>query len=307
MESAPEAAAPEAAEASSVEERTPDRESDDNQYEASPDNKQQGDSKPKPRPKRKLKVDGEELEVDDDELVKGYQNSRSSTKRFQEAARLRKEAEQMKAEAEAFQKALAEGDLRSLEKKFPDLRKSTEKYLLEHLEYDQLPDHEKELRRLRSELDEERASKKAEAEAREKEQYEQMLSEAEGEVDKEISEALSQASYKASPQFVQVMIDAMKAPLLAMRDGQEATRLSGEDAFKMADKWGQDFVGNYLENIPVEQAVQRVPKAVLEHYRKQHLKSVTSNLPTRRAQSTEGTAPVQKPKRKSFDEFFKEL
>lgn len=49
---------------------------------------------PKPEPRRhKLKIDGEDLEVDEEELKRGYQRSAAAAKRFEEAARRAKELE----------------------------------------------------------------------------------------------------------------------------------------------------------------------------------------------------------------------
>jgi hypothetical protein len=57
---------------------------------------------PKPEPRRyKVKIDDEEVEVDEQELQRGYSHSRAANKRMQEAAKARKEADELIARAKA--------------------------------------------------------------------------------------------------------------------------------------------------------------------------------------------------------------
>lgn len=59
------------------------------------DGKPETPAAPKEPPRRhKVKVDDEEVEVDEDELRRGYTHARAATKRMEEAAKTRKEAEQ---------------------------------------------------------------------------------------------------------------------------------------------------------------------------------------------------------------------
>jgi len=94
----------------------------------------------------KVKVDDEELEVDEDELLRGYQKARASTKRFQEAAKLRKEAEDLvsKLKENPFEALKGQIDPKQL-------REMTEQWLIEKLKEEQLSPEERELNELRRE------------------------------------------------------------------------------------------------------------------------------------------------------------
>lgn len=114
--------------------------------------------------RRKVKIDDEELEIDEDELISGYQKAKASTKRFQEAARLKKEAEELASK-------LQENPFEALKGKMDpkQLRDLTEKWLISQLEDEQLSPEEKELRDLRKQKEEwerqqEEVKKKAEEE-----------------------------------------------------------------------------------------------------------------------------------------------
>lgn len=55
---------------------------------------------------RTVKIDGEEREIDDEELVRGYQKNQTASKRLEEAALAQKEAERRQAELDAREAAI---------------------------------------------------------------------------------------------------------------------------------------------------------------------------------------------------------
>lgn len=120
--------------------------------------------------KYKVKVDGEELEVDEDELLKGYQKHKGASKAFQEAAELRKQSEQLV-------KMLKDnkGRVDVFKKLGIDVRQFAEDYLLEQLEEERLSPDEKEKREIRRKLAEYESKDKAEKERLQKESLEQKL------------------------------------------------------------------------------------------------------------------------------------
>ncbi len=99
--------------------------------------------------KYKLKVDGEEVEVDEDELKRGYAHQRAANKIHQEATRARQQAEEfvmmMKDPKKFFETAQKLGH---------DPRKLAEEYLGNQLEDELMDPKDKEIRSLKMEKEE---------------------------------------------------------------------------------------------------------------------------------------------------------
>ena len=96
-------------------------------------------------------VDGEEVEVSMAELFEGHMRHRGATKKFQEAATLRKEADAGKAEVQQVLQALRDdlpGTARALGLNF---RQVAEQELARELEWEALPENERGKRQLESE------------------------------------------------------------------------------------------------------------------------------------------------------------
>lgn len=97
--------------------------------------------------KYKVKIEGEEIEVDESELISGYQLRKASDKKFQEAAMYKKQAEE-------FVKLLKTDPIKVL--KDPrlghDLRKLAEDYLIQELNEEMMDPKEKELRDAKAKL-----------------------------------------------------------------------------------------------------------------------------------------------------------
>lgn len=77
---------------SSPSSETESTESDTSEGDESSDGSVAEELAAKAKAKRKVKIDDEEIEVDDDELVRGYQKAQSSDKRYKEAKALHDEA-----------------------------------------------------------------------------------------------------------------------------------------------------------------------------------------------------------------------
>lgn len=93
----------------------------------------------------KVKVDDQEVEVDEEELLKGYQSSRASQKRFQEAAAQRKQVEELL--------KLGKSDpARVLKELGVDLRQFTESQLQEFVADGLLTPEQRELKETKAKL-----------------------------------------------------------------------------------------------------------------------------------------------------------
>lgn len=135
--------------------------------------------------KFKVKVDGEELEVDEDELLKGYQSSKSAQKKFSEAAMMRKQAEK-------FVELLKTDPVKVLTD--PDIgvnfRELAEKYLVEQLQEELLTPEEREVREVKRKLREYEDKERLTREEQEKAQYEELLNHYQQDFTKQITTAL---------------------------------------------------------------------------------------------------------------------
>ena len=105
--------------------------------------------------KYKVKIDGEELEVDEEELLRGYQTKKAADKRFQEGAMARKQAEE-------FVRLLKEDPFKVLSNPQigHDVRQLAEEFLASQLEEEMLSDEERERREMKRKLQEYEESEK---------------------------------------------------------------------------------------------------------------------------------------------------
>ena len=120
----------------------------------------------------KLKVDGQEIEVDDDELKRGYQLSKTGYKRLEEAAALRKQLEGF---IGAFQKDPV-ATLRQLAsqggKQGTAFREAVEKFLYEEMQREQWSPEKRALWEAEQKLAATQREKEALAEQRKRETFE---------------------------------------------------------------------------------------------------------------------------------------
>jgi hemerythrin len=243
--------------------------------------------------KYKIAVDGVDQEVDLEELKRGYGTNKAATRRFQQAAEIQKQSKQMQKESQQIIDAISSGDVEFLKKHFPKDKfiKAAEDVLLEKIEYDELPDHEKEMRQLRKELADRDAKSADESKSREEQEYQTHLASAEKEIDLDISEALAGSKLRANPLVVKLMTDFMIAPLeaaLADGDSAQVKRMSAKDALGKVDAFLTGYLPGFLESMPEEQAMKYLPKKLLDHYRKSEVRAITDRQPTRRM--AEGSA-----------------
>lgn len=173
--------------------------------------------------KHKLKVDNEEIEVDDDELKRGYAHNKAASKRMEEAAAYRKQAEQ------AFEMLKDPSKLRQLledPRVGIDLKKFAEDYVWENLQNDALTPEQKKQREVERELEKYRQSEKAAKEQAETREATELQNKYAAEYETTIIEALdkggvpkNRASVRRMAQYLQLAvannIDVTPADLVA--------------------------------------------------------------------------------------------
>lgn len=273
--------------------------------------------------KHRVKIGGEEKEVDYDDLVTDYQTRQAADVKFREAARLMKEAGATKAEIEAFKKnpiaALKEAGANPAQ-----IRQFAEEYLLEHLEYEQLDPAERKAREAeaRAKKAEEEASKykKAEEErTRAAREYQ-----AAKEIDEEIGSALKAMGRKPTPRLIARVAESLIADFEAKmarastQYGDELPddildrleRMPASEAVKRVQQEYAQDIAEYLSSLPVSEIRKVLPKEILDGLRKADIDDVLSQDPvgSRKPRNQEAApAKREKVKRMSSDSFFKKL
>lgn len=252
-----------------------------------------------PAKKFKVKVDDRDEEVDESELLKGYQKAKASDKRFQEASQLRKEAEREKAQIQDLLKQVKENpDL--LEQLGIDLDGYSEKRMLRKLERSLKSPEELELEELRSFKSKQEESGKKAAEVQAAKELEQQYALAAEQIDKEVFETLKSAGMKPTPRLVARLAEQMIASL-----DDEGKRSTATEALGRVKNDYQSDVSELLESLEPSQLNEMFPGLVkkLRDYSIGQAKA--SEVPAFKAGVTPKQVNDLKPKRKSIDDFLR--
>jgi hypothetical protein len=156
----------------------------------------------------KVKVDGQEIEVDEEELKKGYSHSKAAEKRMQEASLSRKEAE-------TVLRMFKESPRQAMQQLGLDVRKLAEEVIQDELRDAMLTPEQKELRKYKGELERYQTSEK-EARA----QYEKQQQDAEMErytetIQNEIVQTLNTAGLPRTEKTISRIAYYMQSALAA--------------------------------------------------------------------------------------------
>jgi hypothetical protein len=262
------------------------------------------------RQKIKTKVDGIEQEIDLDELTKDYQKYKSSDKRFQEAAQMRKEAQDLQSQVDSFLSRAQKGDLSWLKGLVPKeaLNQFSESQLLEHLEWQNLPEAEKRARiaeQRAQELEEERRAEREEIEMRQRSEIEQKAYQS---VEQDIVDAIKSRGYdtKVTPRLVRRIAEYMFAKIEASEDPQ-AERPSAKAVSEHALKSMMDDAQEVLSVLPREQILKLIPPKVRDLIRRADVDDAISQMPYSVRKSDGENRPKTKLKRMSTEDYFKKM
>lgn len=154
--------------------------------------------------KYKVKVDGEEAEVDEDELISNYQLRKSSDKRFQEGIQARKQAEE-------FIKLLKTDPAKVFSHPAigSDFKEIAEQFLLNEMQNEMMSDEERQLVEYKQKLakyEEQERTTKEQAEAKQKEEVRNKYAD---DYNKQITGALETSGLPKTEFTVQRMIHYM--------------------------------------------------------------------------------------------------
>lgn len=245
--------------------------------------------------KHKVKVDGNEMEVSLDELLQGFQLSKASTRRFQEAAELQKQAVGLISK-------IKEDPWEALKELGYDVDELAEKRTADRFEWAQKPEHERKMIEMERELQRYKQGEEETKKSQETQKQAQLRDTVFREVDDEIGAVLASAGVKPTPRLIARLAESMIANLDA-----NGERLPAAKAYEKTQQDLKDEVISILGSLPIEQAVSLLPKEMVTGFRKHLLSKVNENKPFS-SSSTEESAPKGRRKTfKSTDDFFKNL
>lgn len=222
--------------------------------------------------KYRVKVDGQDLEVDEKELLRGYSHQKAANKILQEGKAKAKEAESLLSQLKE-----GKGVFDLLKTLGHDPRKMTEEYLSEQLKYEMLDEREKALIEKDKKLKEyEERDKKAEEEKRKAiedaamKKYSQQYSE-------EIVSALKESSIPQNKDSVQRIAKylAQSAKFKIQMTAQEAVKLVEQDLLDVQSRIYKDMSAEQLLKFLGEDGFQKI-----RSYDVQKIRTPEQNLST---------------------------
>ncbi|HEY9664434.1 MAG TPA: hypothetical protein V6C65_38810 [Allocoleopsis sp.] len=231
--------------------------------------------------KYRVKIDGEEQEVDEQTVVKDYERRAASHKRFEEAAKLRKEAEEIL--------ELPKKDLKAfLQKQGLDPQEVAEMLLLS-----QLQEEFKEVDPDKEELEKYRSKEREEKEAKEKEEFEKTVQEQQANFDTKIATALEGTGLSKDPYTIRSAAIFVRT---CLKNGFEPDADEIKDALEGKVKNDYKSVTSSLEG---EELVKWLGDELLTKIRKYDLqqlkaKRVQPEIPKANAPRQEQKKPLDK-------------
>lgn len=253
--------------------------------------------------KHRVKIDGNELEVPYDELLSGYQMSRASKMRFDEAAKMRKGVED-------FVTKLKDGDFSILEEFVPkeNIRSWAERELSDYIEWEELPQSEKDKIIAIRERDELKNEVKSLKQAEQEKIILQAEQEAEAEIDNEIYEAIQsirQSSGNNVPITAELVQDIARLMLSHLQEGNE--RPSAKDATKkIMDRYRKKF-GSYVSSLSVDDLRSVLSSDQLNALRKMELDQAMSSMENNIRHIKSDTKTRKQREKMNVDDFFSKM
>lgn len=215
---------------------------------------------PQPSKKYKIKVDGAEEEMDEDSVLKLAQMGRAANKRFQEAAGMRKQAEEFISLLKSNPRSVLENPAIGL-----DLKKFAEDYLIEQLQKEQLTPEQKRIAELEAELKRHDEEKKQKDEEQKRQDFQKLQERFAQEYEQKISDALSSGGLPRTPYTVKRMAEYMS---LALNNNLD---LEPKDVAKLVRQDYQNEVTAIIGQADGETLLQILGSQVADKIRKYDL------------------------------------
>lgn len=225
-----------------------------------------------------ITVDGEQIQVTLDELLKNVQTAKASNKRFQEAALTRKQAEEAQQKAQALREELLRNPLQAMLKEGVDeksIRKHYEDVLYQMYQYDQLSDEEKAARQ--KEAEQRREFEKMQEQLKELEQlkkekeeaaFQQQVAAEEERITQEFLAAFEQHNVPNTPEAVQWMANYMAAALEAGEDVDLGT------AAALYKQNSSQSLQSFIQSLSEDQLLEYIGEKKLNKLRSNEIQKV---------------------------------
>ncbi len=204
-----------------------------------------------PPRKHKVKVDGNEIEVDEDELRRGYSHQRAANKILQEGKLKMKQAEEiiglLKNEDSIFE---------VIKKLGLDPRKISEKYLVAQLEEEMLDPKDRELRQYKRRIDEIEANEAKQREQAERGHHEELKKKYAQDYNDQFVKALTEVSLPPTKSTVAEMAKyiSQSAKIGIKMNASEAAQLVKQDLMEyqkrlIGEASGEDLIKLFGEDV----------------------------------------------------------
>mgnify|MGYP003645262442 CR=1 FL=1 len=246
----------------------------------------------------KVKVDGQELEVSLNDLVKNYSLEQASRKKFDEASQLRKEVDE-------FVEVLQKGDLSPLKEIVSEeaMLKFAEGLVRDKVEFDRLDDSTKAKMLAEKERDLYKNKLEEQEEYRKQAVLEQMEAKAAESIDEQIVDAISQLDSKydklvATPEFIQ---DCARHMVMQL-DKYGANKVDSSKAAQWALNTWKNRMTSYAKQLSPDDLSSYLSKNQIESLRKANLDSLNSGFP-RYGEGSKVTPKKGKQEKVSVDEW----
>lgn len=239
-------------------------------------------------------VDGQKLQLTREELMQGFQLGAASHKRFQEAARLKREAESAlnKLKENPIEAFIAAGGDEAA------FRSLAEQFLYDKISYEKMSPEEQELADLRRYKEQQEASRQTEAQRKQQEATEKEASMHQETFAKEFTSALESAGVPTSEKAIAAIA---QIKLTALEEGYD---LPTELAVQQYQQEQNDLINSYLGSLDADRLVGVIGKDRMKEIRKRELAGLKNPTPKARAKSS---SPSEQQKKMSAKDFFDSL
>jgi len=247
--------------------------------------------------KHKLKVDGQEIEVDEEELKRGYTHQKAANKMLQEGKASKKQAE------EFINMMKDKGKLFDVIKKLGhDPRKLSEEFLLSQLEDEMMDPREKEFRETKTKLQRYEELEKAQRDAETKKRDDALKAKFADDYTKQFTEALKDTNLPPTKAAVAEMAKYIHraAKMNFQMTPKEAAQLVKEDIETAHRNLYGEADAETLMKLLGDQGLQK-----LRTYDTSRLKDPAANLKTPLDQGEAAPRPRNSGKRMSAAEWRK--
>lgn len=234
----------------------------------------------------KIKVDGEEVELSKEEMVRYAQMGKAGQKRMAEAAQIKKEAaeliDMLRSDPEAI---LADPAILGSS---DEVIKFAQKILAKQLEEEQKSPEIREKEQLQKEVEELRKQMKEESERKQRDEYERLVAQEETKLQNEINEAIDSSGLPASPFVLKRISDVL---IMAAENNKD---ISPKQAMSIVKKEMMKDIKELIGSSPEDALEDLIGSDRIKSLRKKQLAKVKEQAKQVEVPSPNQIKPVQR-------------